>query len=637
MTPRTLHVTAQMATRCLIAVAMLATTNQAAAQGTNGTNGSHGARSIRVGQAITDSLTAGDAMLDTDSSRYDLWSFSGKRGQRFAITMRSKAFDSYLAFGRLENDLLQVKQSNDDGGGGSDARMSVTLGADGAYGIRANSLRAGELGPYTLVIEQLPSVTPAAPKPIRLGQTATGALADTDGQLEDGSFYDEWTYDGKKGERIRVTMKSQGYSAYLNMGRTVADSFSSIRSGGSRGSGEDSTSARINVTLPADGRYVIRANSVAAEAAGGYSLLLIERPPAVVATKRPIRLGQTISASLESSDAQLDDDSYYDLWTYSGKKGDRLQITMRSQQFDTYLAVGRMQGDSLAVLKSDDDGADSTNSRVILTLPADGEYSIRTNSLSGEATGAYTLAVSAAPATVPAVPKAIRTGQTVSGALEESDPVMEDESHYDLWTFTGKRGDRVRITMRSSAFDTYLGVGRMVSGELDVSETDDDGGGDTDSRLDYTLPADGEYVIRANSLSENVTGAYTLSLEVGTAASSATATVSAIRVGQTVSGELNNSDSVLDDGSFYDLYSYRARAGEKVQITLRSGDFDAYFAIGQMKGGKFTAAESDDDSAGGTDAKIDFTFPADGDYLIRANTLAAGETGRYTLRIESIR
>ena len=514
MTPRTPYVTAASAARWLLPVAMLVSTSQATAQGSNGSAPS--ARSIRIGQMVRDSLTASDAMLEADSSRYDLWRFTGKRGQRFAITMRSKALDSYLAFGRLEDGLLQVRQSNDDGGGGSDARMSVTLARDGEYAIRANSLRAGELGTYSLLVEPLPAVTPQPAKPIRLGQTVTGALADTDGQLEDGSFYDEWTYDGKKGDRLRVTMKAQAYSAYIDMGRAAADSFSSVRSGSNRGRGEDSTTARINVTLPADGRYTIRANSVAAEVAGDYTLLVVERPPAVVATARPIRVGQTVNGSLESSDAQLDDDSYYDLWTYSGKKGDRVQITMRSERFDTYLAVGRMQGDSLAVLKSDDDGADSTNSRVTLTVPEDGEYTIRTNSLSGEATGAYTLAVAAAPATVPAVPRAIRAGQTVSGALEESDPVMEDESHYDLWTFSGKRGDRVRITMRSSAFDTYLAVGRMVDGALDVSETDDDGGGDTDSQLEITLPADGVYVIRANSLSENVTGAYTLTLEVGT-------------------------------------------------------------------------------------------------------------------------
>jgi hypothetical protein len=511
MIPRTSPVTASSAASWLLAVTMLVTTSQAMAQGSNGS--SPHARAIRIGQMVRDSLTASDDMLEADSSRYDLWSFAGKRGQRFAITMRSKAFDSYIAFGRMEDGLLKVRQSNDDGGGGSDAKMSVTLARDGEYAIRANSLRAGELGAYTLVVEPLPSVTPPPAKPIRLGQTATGTLADTDAQLEDGSFYDEWTYEGKKGDRLRVTMKSQAYSAYIDMGRPVADSFSSIRSGGNRGQGEDSTTARINVTLPADGRYTIRANSVAAEAAGDYTLLIIERPPAVVATARAIRLGQTMNGSLESTDAQLDDDSYYELWRFGGKKGDRVQITMRSEQFDTYLAVGRMRGDSLVVLKSDDDGADSTNSRVTLTLPEDGEYTVRTNSLSGEATGVYTLAVAAAPATVPAVPKAIRIGQTVSGALEESDPVMEDESHYDLWTFSGKRGDHVRITMRSSAFDTYLAVGRMVDGELDVSETDDDGGGDTDSQLELTLPADGEYVIRANSLSENVTGAYTLSLD----------------------------------------------------------------------------------------------------------------------------
>ncbi|MGH7720086.1 MAG: PPC domain-containing protein [Gemmatimonadaceae bacterium] len=638
---RTPFATMRAAAR-LLAVCALLIASQVAAQ--RNKRDEPRPRPVRAGQTVSDSLTSSDPRLDSDSSHYDLWSFAGKRGERYAITMRSKAFDAYLSFGRMENGSLTVRRSNDDGGGDTDARMTVTLNADGEHVIRAGSLRGGERGAYTLAIESLASQAPVAARPIRLGQTASGRLAQTDAQLDDGSYYDEWTYDGKRGERLRVDMKADSYAAYLTAGRMVAaDSFASLASGGRRG---DSLSARVNVTLPADGKYVIRANSVSAEVTGGYTLVIVERPPAVVPTTRPIRLGQTVSGTLEASDAQLDDDSYYDLWTYSGKRGQRLQVTMRSPNFDfdTYLAVGRMRPDSMEVIRSDDDGADSTNSKVVITLPEDGDYAIRANSLGAEATGAYTLLLVEGPATSPAVSRSIRMGQTVSSSLDESDAVMDDDSHYELWTYTARRGDALRITMKSSAFDAFLAIGRMTNGEFQQLESDDDGGGDTDARLEFTIPSDGEYVIRANSLSDNETGAYTLALEQGGAASGgggaspssggATPAVTPVRIGHTVSGDLSASDPKLDDDSHYDLYSYQGRAGERIRITLRSGDFDAFLALGRMSAGRFDSVESDDDGGGGRDSQLELTLPADGEYLIRANTLSGRETGRYTLRVE---
>ena len=68
-------------------------------------------------------------------------------------------------------------------------------------------------------------------------------------------------------------------------------------------------------------------------------------------------------------------------------------------------------------------------------------------------------------------------------------------------------------------------------------------------------------------------------------------------------------------------------------ITLESGDFDAYLAFGRVTNGAWDSIATDDDSAGGTNAKLEVTIGDDGTYLIRANTLSSGETGRYTLKV----
>lgn len=108
---------------------------------------------------------------------------------------------------------------------------------------------------------------------------------------------------------------------------------------------------------------------------------------------------------------------------------------------------------------------------------------------------------------------------------------------------------------------------------------------------------------------------------------------SRIRVGQTLGGTLSDSDARADDGSYYDAYTLAGRAGQTIVVTQRSDDFDAYLSVGRMSGGTFEEIESDDDGAGGTDARLVFRVDASGDYVVRANSLSEGETGRYTLEV----
>ena len=54
-------------------------------------------------------------------------------------------------------------------------------------------------------------------------------------------------------------------------------------------------------------------------------------------------------------------------------------------------------------------------------------------------------------------------------------------------------------------------------------------------------------------------------------------------------------------------------------------------------GTALAAAVSDDDGAGGTNSRVQFVADRDGPVTIRVNTLAGGETGRYTVLLETSR
>jgi hypothetical protein len=338
--------------------------------------------------------------------------------------------------------------------------------------------------------------------------------------------------------------------------------------------------------------------------------------------------GQEVRGELESGDQVSGDGSYHDVYLLQGRAGDRLEISM-SADFDTYLWIGRSAGSGFDALDTDDDGGPGTDSRLEVTLPADGIYQILANSLSVGATGSYTLRVSAAGSTS-ATP--IRAGETRLGRLEGSDPRLSDDSHYDLYAFQGRAGQTLEVELSSDDFDAYLVIGRDGGGGFSEIESDDDGGDGTNSRLVVTLDRDGEYLIRANSLSGGSTGSY--ALRVATRGGSGGGAAE-IRAGETRTGRLESGDATMDDDSFYDSFRYQGRAGEDLVITLESEDFDAYLSIGILHDGTFEYMESDDDGGSGTDSRLEITLPRTGTYEIRANSLYGGSRGEYVLGLRS--
>ena len=113
-------------------------------------------------------------------------------------------------------------------------------------------------------------------------------------------------------------------------------------------------------------------------------------------TATPITIGQTVNGNLTTNDCPADDGTFYDVYSFSGTAGQRISISMSSNEFDTFLILNRPDG---SVLRVDDDSGGGTNSRIppngFLTLPVNGTYTIYANAFdSSDTTGAYTLLIS---------------------------------------------------------------------------------------------------------------------------------------------------------------------------------------------------------------------------------------------------
>lgn len=234
---------------------------------------------------------------------------------------------------------------------------------------------------------------------------------------------------------------------------------------------------------------------------------------------------------------------------------------------------------------------------------------------------------------------------TISGALTSGDLVRSDETYADGYSYVGRAGEVITVTMRSTALDAWVVVDDP-NGPLD--EYNDDGAGGTDATLTITLPHDGRYIILANTVSKGVTGAYTLELASGSGSgviaknTSFTGGLSMAQIaglplprlgmGQTIDGSLSPTDFMREDSTYADGFVYDGRAGEQITITMRSNDFDAWLVVDDPNG---PLHEHNDDGAGGTDAMLTVTLPHNGRYIILANVVQKGTMGRYTLTLTS--
>jgi putative transposon-encoded protein len=108
----------------------------------------------------------------------------------------------------------------------------------------------------------------------------------------------------------------------------------------------------------------------------------------------------------------------------------------------------------------------------------------------------------------PPSPTSINIGTTVNESLSTTDCVSQN-FYFDSYSFTAIAGQRIRISMNSTAFNTVL---QLFDPNRVLIEDNDNGGGGTNSLIIYTPTVTGTYFILALSASPNQTGAYTLNL-----------------------------------------------------------------------------------------------------------------------------
>lgn len=578
--------------------------------------------SLEVGSEVQGALTADDAVGVEDEYRYDAYSFRAAAGQRLEFTLRSEAFDAYLAI--YEDGLDEAVASDDDGlDDSTDSRLRFTAKQSGTYRLHARTLSGLEGGDYSLALTELPPPGPVPePSAIALGQMLDGTLASDDPETDEGGTYDAYRFTAQAGQRFTFDLTSEAFDPVVRVGRMEGEAFTEL---GMNDDGPDmGLNSRLIFAAPDAGDYIVRVTSLSDAGAGTYMLSLSEGPAPVAAT--PIAIGDEVSGELEDGDGRSADGYATDTYRFEGREGQRVRIDMTASDFDSYLELFDDAETSLAT--DDDGGPEGLNARINFTLPKTGAYVIQARGFS-DATGNYTLKLSEVEPDRPPQPLAFEA--TVQGEIGDTDNEDGDGRHFEAYSFAATEGQRIRAIMRSGDFDTYLQIGN-AEGEFSTLGSDDDGLAEgTDSRLDFTIPSDGTYVLRASPLGSDGEGLYSLELiDRGPQPRPGS-----LLVGSTARGTLTETDATAADNSFYDAYRVTLKEDDELIITMVSNEFDSVVFVGRdQEGGELEILGSDDDGLSDTHAKLEWKAPADGTYEIRAGSFAQGQTGSYALMVE---
>ena len=453
-----------------------------------------------------------------------------------------------------------------------------------------------------------------------------GSLAAGDQMLRSGEYFDNYTFEGRAGQKLVVDLTSSAFDPYLMV---IAPSGDKKDNDDYQGS---SSRSHIELTLEETGTYRVLVTSYKKDDTGSYELRIDVGSATSVAGGARVESG-----TLAAGDRTLSSGEYVDEFAFEGRQGQQVTIDLRSSQFDPYLMVIAPSGE-----KKDNDDYEGANNRslVSLALPADGRYRVLVTSYKKDETGSYDLRIdmggsgAAATTTVASGPRVER------GRLAAGDDTLRSGEYVDAYTFEGRPGQRVSLDVMSQDFDTYL---IMIPPRGQRQENDDVEGKPRHSVIEADLTEAGTYKVVVTSYEKREQGAYELRMTFGTTGGAAATTTAAgtsgagrardvgsIAYGETQNGQLSADDQRLTSGEYRDAYAFEGAVGDQIVIELNSSAFDPYLVLVPPQGEQI----DNDDADGRQDlSRIELTLRAAGRYRILATTYASGKTGAYRLSL----
>jgi hypothetical protein len=484
----------------------------------------------------------------------------------------------------------------------------------------------------------------SAPRQIQSGAAATATLPSAAPVEEESGPSAFFQVPARAGQLVTVTVASDAFAPTLIMGQAMGDPrepyFECARCPSVFAEGPGTTTLRA--IAQSDEPFVVMVRSAMSDQGGAFTIRAqTSRPPRVQTA--PLAYGTSANGTWTPSDGLNANGSTIDAYTIQMTEGRPVQIDLSSEDetvdpFMLLFAPGAVAGDD--AVAADDDMGPGLSSRIRFTPGVTGTYRLEVQQLSGAASGRYR--VSAGPVTVPpafAVTNVLTPGMQIDGTLSQSSPRIEDggeEQIAEYFRFMARAGEGYVISARSTVFDTMIAVGQL-DGTTDFVEQamNDDGGGEdgTNSRLVFIPAEPGPHTIQLMGLGGG-TGAFTVGMERFAVRPLPAAGTPLVMDGQAVRGALSLEGPFNESGQSVDFYSVSLAQGQTVRVRMNAvpgQPIDPLLEIGTGTPAAFESLATDDDSGREFDARLDFTAPAAGPYLIRAMALGLGQAGPYEI------
>ncbi len=151
-------------------------------------------------------LTSIDEVLE-NGEHYDFYEFDLKQGQEVFFELSSNDFDTYLFLVTPEGPSYDSDDYKTDLAKYA-TRLSMPIAVDGVYQIVVTSLHAKEKGDYILGVNIKDGV---------YQDFVSNTLESPDKELEDDHYYDDFTVELSRGEKVVMTLISPDFDTVLQL------------------------------------------------------------------------------------------------------------------------------------------------------------------------------------------------------------------------------------------------------------------------------------------------------------------------------------------------------------------------------------------------------------------------------------
>jgi Putative metallopeptidase len=291
-------------------------------------------------ESFSGRLAQGDQRL-SEGQFFDIYEVELVQGQEVTFELSSTDFDTYLVVTGPNQDTY----FNDDAlikVDGYFSTLTIPISQTGTYLVGASSYAADETGNYNVGLIKTDGV---------YNQIFSEKLERGDQTYQSGEYFDGYEYTFEKGQRVSVVLSSLEFDSYLIVTSPSGESTDNDDF-------EDQFGlSRLDFEAKESGTYTVSVSSYEAGEVGSYQLAVSDgiKDIAVAGSDLTKAIGQgSTLGQLGTGDEALNDGSLVDYYTLSIKKGQVINVSVVSADFQTYIGLIKPSGEILEANTTED-------------------------------------------------------------------------------------------------------------------------------------------------------------------------------------------------------------------------------------------------------------------------------------------